>query len=250
MRSWIDHQGLKSKCKRYAVALALATVAWSALGVQGQTARRSFEIRTRRMDVDVDGAPNAYGPPGAKALDRLHNARYRGRRNGEIVGYLTEDDNPGAPVVQGPGDPYPGYYISQTAFTDPRRTNPRDLLRYVDATKINYVVLGDVARRRGARDGDFVAVYSRKTGRSVFGIVGDDGNPSGDEGSLHLLQALGYPFHDGVEDSVERREIVVRFYPGSNSAPGLEPLFFHSQEELDAAAERMGLSKEFANEKY
>ena len=170
MRSWIDHQGLKSKCKRYAVALALATVAWSALGVQGQTARRSFEIRTRRMDVDVDGAPNAYGPPGAKALDRLHNARYRGRRNGEIVGYLTEDDNPGAPVVQGPGDPYPGYYISQTAFTDPRRTNPRDLLRYVDATKINYVVLGDVARRRGARDGDFVAVYSRKTGRSVFGI--------------------------------------------------------------------------------
>jgi hypothetical protein len=67
---------------------------------------------------------------------------------------------------------------------------------------------------------------------------------------LHLLQALGYPFHDGVEDSVERREIVVRFYPGSNSAPGLEPLFFHSQAELDAAAERMGLSKEFANEKY
>jgi hypothetical protein len=30
----------------------------------------------------------------------------------------------------------------------------------------------------------------------------------------------------------------------------LEPLFFHSQAELDAAAERMGLSKEFANEKY
>jgi hypothetical protein len=111
----------------------------------------------------------------------------------------------------------------------------------VDATKINYVVLGNAARRRGARIGDFVAVYSRRTGKSVFGIVGDDGNPSGDEGSLHLLQALGYPFRNGTEDSVERREIVVRFFPGSNP----KRLFFHSQEELDAAAERMGLSREF-----
>jgi hypothetical protein len=197
------------------------------------------------MDVDVDGAPNAYGPPGSKALDRLRNARYRGRRNGEIVGYLTDDDDPSVPVVQGPGDPNPGYYISQTAFTDPQRADPRDPLRYVDATKINYVVLGDAAQRRGARVGDFVAVYSRRTGRSVFGIVGDDGNPSGDEGSLHLLQALGYPFRDGMEDSVERREVVVRFYPGSNSGPGLEPLFFHSQEALDAAAEQRGLSCTF-----
>jgi hypothetical protein len=250
MRRWIDQKGRKSDGKERAAVLVLSAIAWCLLGVQAQTPRRSFEILTRRMDVDVDGAPNAYGPPGVKALDRLHNARYRGRRNGEIVGYLTDDDDPSIPIVQGPGDPYPGYYISQTAFTDPRRTDPRDPLRYVDATKINYVVLGDAARRRGARDGDFVAVYSRKTGRSVFGIVGDDGNPSGDEGSLHLLQALGYPFRNGMEDSVERREIVVRFYPGSNSAPGLKPLFFHSQAELDAAAQRMGLSKEFANEKF
>jgi hypothetical protein len=194
----------------------------------------------------VDGAPNAYGPPGSKALDRLKNARYRGRRNGDIVGYLTDDDDPNLPIKQGPRDPYPGYYISQTAFTDPQRTDPSDPLRYVDATKINYVVLGNAARRRGVHLGDFVAVYSRKTGRSVFGIVGDDGNPSGDEGSLHLLQALGYPFRNGIEDAVERREVVVRFYPGSNP----KQLFFHSQEELDEAAKRMGLSREFANEKF
>jgi hypothetical protein len=250
MRSWIDHEGLKNEWKSWVAALALCTVAWSAWVVQAQRPRRSFEIVTHRMDVDVDGAPNAYGPTGSKALDQLHNARYRGRRDGEIVGYLTDDDDPSVPIVQGPNYPYPGYYISQTAFTDPKRSDPRDLLRYVDATKINYVVLGDAARRRGVRLGDFVAVHSRRTGRSVFGIVGDDGNPSGDEGSLHLLQALGYPFRDGTEDSVERREIVVRFYPGSNSGPGMEPLFFHSQAELDAAAERMGLSREFANEKF
>jgi hypothetical protein len=31
------------------------------------------------MDVDVDGAPNAYGPPGAPALDTLLDAHYLNR---------------------------------------------------------------------------------------------------------------------------------------------------------------------------
>jgi hypothetical protein len=203
----------------------------------------SFEIHTHRMDVDVDGAPNAYGPPGTQPLDELQNAHYRGRKNAEIVGYLTDDDDPSIPIKQGPNDPYPGYYISQTAYTDPHRTDPKDVRRYVDATKINYVVLGNAARHRGARLGDFVAVYSQRTHRSVFAIVADDGNPSGDEGSLHLLQALGYDFRNGTDDAVETRgEIVVRFYPNSNP----NQLFFHSQSALDAAAMRLGLSKSFA----
>jgi hypothetical protein len=201
-----------------------------------------FEILTRRMDVDVDGAPNAYGPVGARTLDALKHARFRGLRNGEIVGYLTDDDHPDIPVQQGPHDPYPGYYISQTAFTDPARSDERDVSRYVDATRINYVVLGAEARRRGARLGDFVAVYSRVTHRSVYGIVGDDGNPSGDEGSLHLLQALGYPFRDGRHDAVEDPEIVIRFFPKSNT----KHRFFRSQEALDRAAEHLGLSRDFS----
>ena len=202
----------------------------------------SFEILTHRMDVDVDGAPNAYGPPGSRTLDILKNAHYRGRKGAEIVGFLTEDDHPDVPVLQRPQDPYPGLYISQTAFTDPTRTNPRDVSRYVDATRISYIVLGKEARRRGAKLGDFVAVTSRRTHRSVYGIVGDDGNPSGDEGSLHLLQALGYPFHDGRDDAVEDREIVVRYFPGSNP----HQQFFRSQPALDATAERLGLSRDFA----
>jgi hypothetical protein len=202
----------------------------------------SFDILTHRMDVDVDGAPNAYGPPGSKALDTPHNAHYRGHAHAPIVGYLTDDDNPKLPILQGPHDPFPGFYISQTAYTDPARTNPRDPSRYVDATRINYVVLGNAARRKGARVGDFVAVYSQRTHKAVFGIVGDDGNPSGDEGSLHLLQALGYPFHNGIDDAVEEREIVIRFYPGSNP----QHLFFRRQAALDEAAMKLGLSKDFA----
>ena len=78
----------------------------------------------------------------------------------------------------------------------------------------------------------------------MFAIVGDTGNPSGDEGSLHLLQALGYRFHDGVSDAVERPEIVVRYFPRSN--PQHE--FFHEQEKLDEAARRLGLNCDFADE--
>jgi hypothetical protein len=194
------------------------------------------------MDVDVDGAPKAYGPPNLPTLDYLRSAHYRRRRHGEIVGYLTDEDHPNVPIVQGPHDPAPGYYISQTAFTDdaghPKENDP---LRYVDATQISYVVLGNAAKKLGAQLGDFVAVHSEHTGRSVFAIVGDDGNPSGDEGSLHLLQALGYPFHDGKDDAVEHGEIVVRFYPRSNLAHH----FFHTQAALDAEAMKLGLTRDF-----
>jgi hypothetical protein len=214
--------------------------------VAAQAPHPSFVILTHRFDVDVDGAPNAYGPPGSHPLDTQHDAHYRGRPRAEIVGYLTDDDDPNLPILQGPHDPFPGYYISQTAFTDPARTDPRDPLRYVDATRINYVVLGNKARKQGARVGDFVAVYSRRTHRSAFAIVGDEGNPSGDEGSLHLLQALGYPFHNGIDDAVEDPEIIIRFYPHSNpTPPATKPQFFRAQQALDTAATHLGLSKAF-----
>ena len=230
---------------RAIVVLGLAVVGCGGMAC-AQGVHPSFEILRKRMDVDVDGAPTAYGPKDKPTLDYLKNAHYRGRPWGAIVGYLTDDDNPKVPIVQGPHDPAPGYYISQTAYTDKARTEERDVLRYVDASKINYVVLGDEAKKRGARLGDFVAVYSTRTHRAVFAIVADDGNPSGDEGSLHLLQELGYPFRDGKEDSVEQSgEIVVRFYPGSNP----EQLFFRTQKALHEAAVKIGLSCSFSGAK-
>jgi hypothetical protein len=200
---------------------------------------QNFTILTHRMDVDVDGAPNAYGPPNFPTLDNLRDAHYRRRPHGEIVGYLTEDDHPTVPILQGPHDPFPGYYISQTAFTDPALTDPRNPRRYVDATRINYIVLGDRARKLGARLGDFVTVTSLRTHCTVFAIVGDDGNPSGNEGSLHLLQSLGYPFTNGIDDSVTRPEILIHFYPNSNP----HQLFPRTQSALDAAAEKQGIER-------
>jgi len=204
----------------------------------------SFEILTHRFDVDVDGAPNAYGPPGKPALDYLIHAHLDNDPHKPIVGFLTEKDGH-TPILQGPNDPFPGYYISQTAFQDPANPNDRDPRAYLDATKINYVVRGKEARRRGAKVGDFVAVYSKRTHKSAFAVVGDTGNDSGDEGSLHLAQDLGYPFHDGKDEAVERPEIIFRFYPNSNP----KQQFFFTQAALDAAALKLGLSRDFTEKK-
>ena len=198
-----------------------------------------FEVLAHRMDVDVDGAPNAYGPPGKPALDILIDAHYLNRKDQPIVGYLLDSKH--RPILQGPNDPFPGYYISQTAYTDLNNDNERDPRQYIDARNINYVVRGDYAQKRGVKVGDFVSVYSRRTHRAVFAIVGDTGNPTGDEGSLHLLQDLGYPFHDGISDSVTRPEIVIRFYPNSNPTH----LFFFTQAAPSEAAEKLGLSTAF-----
>jgi hypothetical protein len=220
----------------WAAALSVTVVSHAQNGKE----HSFFEILTHRMDVDVDGAPDAYGPPGVPTLDILLNAHYLNRADREIVGYLIDEH--GRPVLQGPKDPFSGYYISQTAFTDIENQNERDPRRYVDARNISYVVRGNVARRRGVRVGDFVSVYSKCTRTGVFAIVGDTGNPTGDEGSLHLLQDLGYPFHDGKNDSVEKPEIVIRFYPNSNP----KHQFFFTQAELDEAASKLGLSRDFS----
>ena len=58
------------------------------------------------------------------------------------------------------------------------------------------------------------------------------------DGETSLVRALGYPLKNGIDDSVDAREIVVTYYPGSN--PGKE--FFKTQAELDAAAKKLGLS--------
>jgi Fungal chitosanase of glycosyl hydrolase group 75 len=227
-------------CNSVVLALVLAFSA-AAAHAQTSTPHSCFEVLTHRMDVDVDGAPNAYGPPGKPTLDVLIHAHYLERADQKIVGYLL--DKKQRPVLQSPEDPFPGYYVSQTAFADVANHNERDPRGYVDARNINYVVRGNEAARRGVKVGDFVAVYSKKTHKAVFAIVGDTGNPTGDEGSLHLLQELGYPFHDGISGSVTRPEVVIRFYPNSNP----KHQFFFTQAALDEAATKLGLSRDFSD---
>ena len=227
------------------VGRATATAA-VALGFQSiPDTSRTVEIKVP-MDIDVDGAPNAYGPPGLPTLDFELNAHVGATSAGAIVGYIQvpDPDNPARliPAVQQEGDPRPGYYISTTAFQDLQNPNRLDPRKYVDASRINYVVRGSVAEENGVHLGDIVAVHSLRQDSSVYGIVGDSGNSSGAEGSLALLQALGYPFTSGKTGSVDEPEIIIRYFPGSNP----DQHFFKDQEQIDSEATALGLSKDFS----
>lgn len=193
---------------------------------------------TTNMAVDVDGAPNAYGPKDKPTLDFELNAHEGARLSGRVVGYLTKD---GHPILQGPDDPFPGYYISTTGFADEKNQNLLDPRRYLDATKVNYVVRGRLARQNHVALGDFAVVHSTRTQKTVYAIVGDSGNSSGAEGSLALLQALGYPFLNGKSDSVHNKEIVIRYFPNSNP----RHTFFATQAQIDKEATTLGLDNQF-----
>ena len=137
------------------------------------------------MFIDADGAPNAYHPANS-GLDDLANAGDGGRWWG-----VAKDEN-GAPYVQGPSDPFPGYYVSTTALADWTK-RPSDPARYVDASKIPYVVLPrEVARQVGARLGDFAAVFNLRNGKSSPAIFADIGPADSiGEGSVALADRLG-----------------------------------------------------------
>jgi hypothetical protein len=134
------------------------------------------------MTIDADGAPNAYNPQNT-GLDDLANAG----APGHWVGILQ--DKNGDPLVQGPDDPFPGYYISCTALADWTKA-PNDPTRFVDASKIPYIVLpGAVARELGAWPGDLAVVVNFWNGNYSYAILGDIGTLG--EGSIALANNLG-----------------------------------------------------------
>jgi glycosyl hydrolase group 75 (putative chitosanase) len=161
------------------------------------------------MTIDADGAPNAYHPENL-GLDDLANAGSPGIWQG-----LAKDAN-GEPFIQGPDDPYPGYYVSETALAD--RSKPtNDPTRYVDASKIPFVVLpGGIARQLGARPGDFAVVFNQRNGMSAFAIFGDEG-PSDriGEGSMALAENLG--IRSDARNGGARRGILYLLFPASGN---------------------------------
>ena len=161
------------------------------------------------MYIDADGAPNAYHPENM-GLDDLSNAGEPGDWPG-----LAKDES-GNPIVQGPDDPYPGYYVSETSLAD-RSKSPTDPSRYVDASKVPYIVLpGLLARQLGARPGDFAVVWNIRNAKISYAIFADIG-PAGSlgEGSMALAENLGIwsnPRRGGT-----RGGIVYLVFPGSGN---------------------------------
>lgn len=158
------------------------------------------------MTIDADGAPNAYHPDD-EGLDELANAGEPGHWNGIIT------DPDGDPLIQQERDPFPGYYISCTTLSDKTKTFT-DTTRYVDASKIPYVVLPrDIADRGGARLGDFAVVVNLRNGKSSFAIYADIGTLG--EGSVALANALG--IESDARDGGESDGILYLLFPGSGN---------------------------------
>ncbi|MGD0907308.1 MAG: glycoside hydrolase family 75 protein [Candidatus Acidiferrales bacterium] len=177
------------------------------------------------MTIDADGAPNAYHPDNT-GLDDLANAGAPGSWEGLAKG------PDGEPILQGPNDPFPGYYVSATALSD--RSKPwNDPTRYVDASKIPYIVLpGSFARQIGARPGDFSVVLNQRNGKSSYAIFGDVG-PSDriGEGSVALAENLG--IRSDARNGGARRGILYLVFPGSgNGRP-------RTIEEINSEAEKL-----------
>ena len=167
--------------------------------------RPCFEIRTHRMDVDVDGAPNAYGPRGKKTLDVLKNSRLQGKsgRGNRRLPHRRRRSHgahragPAATRTRGstfrrrrtPTGIVAEIRKTRCAMSTRRRSTTWCWAMSAEARRAHWRLCGGVLARFIAR---------RCSASSPMKAI-----PSGDEGSLHLLQALGYPFVDGRDDSVE-----------------------------------------------
>jgi hypothetical protein len=158
------------------------------------------------MTIDADGAPNAYNASNT-GLDDLANAGAPGHWDGIVA------DRGGPPFVQGPDDPFPGFYVSQTALVDwdKQITDPA---RYVDASKIPYIVLpGELSHQFGARLGDFAVVINLRRGTAADAIFADIGTLG--EGSIALADKIGI-WSDAREGGT-RGGILYLVYPGSGN---------------------------------
>jgi hypothetical protein len=137
------------------------------------------------MAIDADGAPNAYNPQNT-GVDDLENAGEPGSWHA-----LAKDES-GEPILQGPADPFPGYYVSTTALSDHSKSD-HDPAKYVDAEKIPYIVLPvGMNRELGARPGDFAFIQNLKNGKTSFAIFADVGpRDLIGEGSIALAENIG-----------------------------------------------------------
>jgi hypothetical protein len=168
------------------------------------------------MTIDADGAPNTYNPDNT-GIDDLSNAGEPGNWGALAV------DHDGVPFIQGDDDPFPGYYVSMTALAD-RTKSINDPRRYVDASRIPYIVLPhSVAEQGGASLGDFGVVINLRNGKVSNAIFADIGTMG--EGSVALADNLGI-FSDARRGGTRDGVLYMIFGGSGNGKP-------RSNEEID-----------------
>jgi hypothetical protein len=144
------------------------------------------------LGVDADGAPKAYGPHDS-GLDNIANAG----SPGDWYGLATDGPNcegSGTPLVQGPSDPAPGFYVSTTTLSDPAVNDCRKQRNYIDATSIPYVALSPLMAKVDQHEhtGKLVVVSKIAGGMPQPAIQADHAPGYGiGEASIELVQRLG-----------------------------------------------------------
>jgi len=132
------------------------------------------------MTIDADGAPRAYSPIPDEGLDALEHAGSPGQWDGIAT-------HKGEPIVQGPDDPAPGYYVSTTALQDFAYPFYRQD-RYVDASRVPYIALP--MTDNGPQLGDLALVINTRKHKASPAVFADISSVPG-EGSIALARHLG-----------------------------------------------------------
>lgn len=156
------------------------------------------------MNIDFDGAANAYGPDDKEPLDYLVNGgkgtHYYGLmsilpttknpvdKNGMInapdgtrvkVDKRYPDSQGYLPVVQQSGT-YAGYFVSTTSKTNPDGSpSLYEQSHYLDSTSVPYCALSSGLKSKGIRGGDFgLAIRLDTFATASFAFLGGEGSKS------------------------------------------------------------------------
>lgn len=187
----------------------------TAVGASG-----AYAVHVTSLEIDADGAPNAYHPDGSSGLDDLRNAGYPDGRWRNVL--VADPAAPHRPYVQDSGA-YAGFFVSRTALEDGRQpsTDPR---RYVDAATFPYMVFpSDMYRVKGTGNlGDYMIALALANGTDCSGIVADIG-PAGalpGEVSISLASTLaGRPVAARSGAGKPGGTFIFVVFPGSRTNP-------------------------------
>lgn len=201
-----------------------------------------------QMQVNTDGAPDSYHPDDIgithicngvsigsactwkpQCLPEFRQAKAEGFKGPQkICFFAMVTDARGVPIIQGPGDPKPGYFVSTTALHQPGASvqTPQAQL---DSNTVPFAVIPgswQTSKKPGPQLGDVGVAYRRSTGQTAFFVIGDTGprNKLG-EGSIALHQALGndpFVMRFGVRrarQGIRGRDVVYLLFP-KTAQPG------------------------------
>lgn len=164
---------------------------------------------TAKAAIDADGAYRAYHPKSQLGLDDLANAGHPGNWWGIVT------DSKGRPFLQQSHDPYPGFYVSSTAY-EWKGYAKSDPKRYVDSESVPYVVVSPLIRNaaKGIVLGCKARITNSLTGQHVDAVVADIG-PRQKIGEVSIAAAKAIGLSGSARSGgTERKIIAYELWPG------------------------------------